>query len=104
MSFLARIRPRTKPRRFRLKGKDLTDLRNKCFERDWCVCQECKRECDATASYERDHSAHMAHIQAKRRGGDSLPNVRTLCGKCHRLEHAGGKVVPAKEVRKEEMA
>lgn len=32
----------------------------------------------------------MAHIQAKRRGGDSLDNVRTLCAECHRKEHNYG--------------
>ena len=37
-----------------------------------------------------------------RMGGDSLENVRTLCGKCHRLEHAYGKsgVKPCKAKEK----
>jgi 5-methylcytosine-specific restriction endonuclease McrA len=42
----------------------------------------------------------MAHITAKRRGGDSLENVKTLCAQCHHLEHVFGpsmtKPVPAK--------
>ena len=38
----------------------------------------------------RWNSMHMAHIKAKRSGGDSLENVRALCGDCHRTSHAFG--------------
>ena len=32
-------------------------------------------------------SYHMAHIRNKRMYGDTLENIRALCGDCHRAEH-----------------
>jgi hypothetical protein len=56
------------------------------------------RRCRKSVTWE---SGHMAHIKAKRRNGDSLDNVRTLCAECHGLEHAYGpsgiKPCPPKE-------
>lgn len=81
---------RSKPRQGRLKGKALRNLREACFERDGYKCRECHRSV-------LWFSGHMAHIKAKRRHGDSLENVRTLCGECHAKEHnAGGKPCPRK--------
>lgn len=82
---------RSKPRPGRLKDADLKLLRATCFVRDNFTCQYCAAKVDPFLPHLADTSAHMAHIHAKRRGGDSLENVRTLCGKCHRLEHAYGK-------------
>ena len=81
---------RKKPRPGRLKGKDLEMLRHDCIYRDGGKCTNCGVFVYALLPHEDNRSAHMAHIQAKRRGGDSLENVRTLCGKCHRTEHAYG--------------
>jgi 5-methylcytosine-specific restriction endonuclease McrA len=90
----------TKPRAGRLKGDDLGDLRRQCWERDGGLCQECGCYTIYDAPSDWLLSYHMAHIQAKRMGGDSLDNVRTLCGKCHRTQHAYGpsmtKPVPRK--------
>lgn len=81
---------RSKPRPGRLEGDDLGELRVACFARDRNLCfYGCP--VDPELPHEDDSSAHMAHIQAKRRGGDSLSNVRTLCGRHHRMEHAYGK-------------
>ena len=85
----------------RLKGKDLEDLREACWKRDLGKCRICGSFTWFHAHHEWNHSYHMAHIKAKRMGGDSLENVRTLCGQCHRKEHAYGKSmqkpVPPKE-------
>ena len=91
----------------RLVGADLEALRRSCFERDRYICQECGAyvEWDDDPLYEGDGGrtpvGHMAHIRTKRNNGDTLDNVRTLCPKCHALEHAGGKPVPAKDRREQ---
>lgn len=84
---------RSKPRAGRLKGKALKKLRWECYERDGRQCVECGRSVPFDGDiYTR---MHMAHIGAKRRHGDSLDNVRTLCFWCHDKEH-NPKAVPAK--------
>ena len=93
-----RIKPRSKPRPGRLKGKDLEALRVACYLRDSGMCQECGCETFYMASREHWAAYHMAHIRGKRMHGDSLENVRVLCGSCHRAEHAGGKPVPKKDL------
>lgn len=80
----------------RLYDYALAELRIQCFARDRGLCQECGQFTIFDAPHEWDNSFHMAHIQAKRRGGDVLSNVRVLCGGCHRKEHAGGKPCPKK--------
>jgi hypothetical protein len=46
---------------------------------------------------EHPQSYHMAHIRNKRMWGDSIENVKALCGSCHRDSHnAGGKPCPPK--------
>jgi 5-methylcytosine-specific restriction endonuclease McrA len=88
-----RIRPiRAKVRPGRLKGKALEQLRRDCFERDLYRCQaEIPGFADVCGNRVTWESGHMAHIGAKRRHGDSLDNVQTLCGTCHGLEHQYGK-------------
>ena len=81
---------RSKPRPGRLEGDDLEALRLACWERDKGHCQECGWLTVYDLPQEWSTSYHMAHIQAKRRGGDSLANVRVLCGSCHRKSHAYG--------------
>ena len=98
----SRIRPvRRKPRPGRLKGNDLKMLRVDCYARDRGFCQNCGRMTVFDAPRQWVNSYHMHHIKAKRIGGDSLANVRTLCGKCHRESHVYGpsmkKPCPNKE-------
>lgn len=81
---------RAKPRPGRLKGDDLTNLREACFLRDGFHCTHCRRRVYPSLPKEHEASAHMAHIQAKRRGLDTLDNVRTLCGEDHRRQHNFG--------------
>ena len=91
----------------RLEGKDLEDLRRACFERDNYTCQECGLyvEWDDDELYRNQRGrtpvGEMAHIHAKRNGGDTLDNVRTLCPACHHKEHQYGpsrqKPCPAKK-------
>lgn len=88
---------RSKPRPGRLKGLDLEILRSACLYRDHGLCQACFVLVDDSYPDWHERKFHMAHIKAKRIGGDSLENVRTLCGACHRAEHnAGGKPCPKK--------
>jgi 5-methylcytosine-specific restriction endonuclease McrA len=75
---------RRKARKGRLKGEALSELRRKCFDRDRMRCVDC----GDVVTWE---SGHMAHVGGKRRHGDSLSNVRTKCGACHRREHLWGK-------------
>lgn len=91
---------RSKPRPGRLKGKDLAMLRIDCFARDKAICQDCGCVVIFDAPHTWPNSFHMAHIKAKRIGGDNLDNVRTLCGTDHRNEHAGGNGKPCpKKIR-----
>lgn len=107
-------RSRSKSRPGRLQGDALAKLRMACWLRDDGMCHNCGRETNILVPQESDIAYHMAHIKAKRMGGDSLDNVRTECGKCHREYHhfgpsrvtqilprmlnprnSGGKVAPA---------
>jgi hypothetical protein len=91
---------RKKPRPGRLKGDDLTELRFACYERDKAICQRCGHMTFNRLPQEHDESYHMAHRKGKRMFGDSLDNVQTECGACHRRYHVYGpsmeKPVPAK--------
>lgn len=80
----------------RLKGKDYEALRVECFERDLGNCRECGTPTLFNSPHEYRNSFHMAHIRTKRNNGDTINNVRTLCGECHRAEHSP-KAVPRKE-------
>lgn len=68
--------------------------------RDKAICQKCGHMCFNRLPQEHDESYHMSHKVAKARGGDTLDNVETLCGKCHRKFHNFGpsmtKPVPPK--------
>jgi len=66
-------------------------LRVDCWTRDQGLCDECMKPTIFDAPHEHPDSFHMAHIKAKRIGLDTLDNVRTLCGSCHRIEHNYGK-------------
>ena len=100
MKRAGRVKPvRSKPRPGRLKGEALKKLREDCHDRDKGRCQECGRLTLFYADPIADISYHMAHKRNKRMHGDSLEQVRTLCGGCHRASHnAGGKPVPPKDV------
>ena len=85
----------------RLKGEALERLRMECWCRDGGNCRNCGRPTYYNGPIEANGTYHMAHIKAKRIGLDIIQNVRTLCGQCHRKEHAYGKSmqkpVPPKE-------
>ena len=86
-----------KTRPGRLQGDALAALRSECFYRDKGRCCDCMRPVQLNGDAVWGMGMHMAHIKAKRMGGDSLQNVRTLCPECHRKSHnAGGKPVPSK--------
>lgn len=79
-----------KPRPGRLQGTALDMLRADCYLRS-TDCDECGEYTVFNAPHTWPNSFHMAHIKAKRIGLDTLSNVRTLCGDCHRKEHNYGK-------------
>lgn len=69
----------------RLKGIDMTLLRDMAFKRDKYKCQaeSLARGIKCYASLELDH------IIPKGRGGnDTLDNVWALCTKCHKVKHS----------------
>jgi len=72
----------------RLHGKALEQLRIDCFYRDKGQCQECGKGLFWETPWGGHQDRyHMAHVRNKRMYGDSLENVRALCGDCHRAEH-----------------
>lgn len=85
-----------KPGIVRLKGKDMEALRIACYMRDAGRCVKCRIPVNLKEG-QGYPVMHMAHVRTKRNNGDYLGNVKTLCGRCHGLEHNGGKPVPAKE-------
>ena len=98
--------------RLRAKGYQVTLLdrcsqlggRAQVFERDGYRCQHVKRvgseiyHCWNRVTWE---TGHLAHIQVKRMGGDTLANTFASCADCHRKYHAYGpsltKPCPRKE-------
>jgi 5-methylcytosine-specific restriction endonuclease McrA len=88
---------RAKPRPGRLQGDDLQALRLACWERDKSLCQHCGVRTLFDFPQEHPLAFHMAHRRGKRMWGDSLDNVHTLCGDCHRDAHRGtigGRMFP----------
>lgn len=79
---------RGKPRPGRLKGEQLGYLRADCMLRDGGLCQTCGETVTDFVPDWHDRKYHMAHIKAKRIGLDTLDNVKTLCGSCHRDSHS----------------
>lgn len=86
---------RKKARKGRLKDEELGRLRELCFERDVGMCVVCGVGLLLKRGYW--NSMEMAHIRGKRMWGDSLDNVRSLCGPlangCHHREHVYGKTL-----------
>jgi predicted CxxxxCH...CXXCH cytochrome family protein len=68
--------------------------------RDRGVCQRCGKPTYPNLPDTANDSYHMAHKRNKRMWGDTLDNVQTECGSCHRAWHLNGptmtKPVPAK--------
>jgi 5-methylcytosine-specific restriction endonuclease McrA len=81
---------RSKPRPGRLKNAELELLRMKCWERDKGLCQRCGQFTDPDKFHTASDSYHMAHKRGKRMWGDSLDQVETFCGDCHRRFHNFG--------------
>lgn len=80
-------------------GADLTALRDACWERDKGICQTCGKRLYRYERFIGDSDAyHMAHRGNKQMYGDTLENVRALCGEDHVGNHSehncGGKPLP----------
>ena len=74
----------------RLKGDDLKMLRLQCLQRDRGRCRECHVRVSDSLPDWHPLKYHMAHIKSRgANGSDTIDNVRTLCGDCHRKEHQG---------------
>ena len=94
-----RIAPRRHPEKrvgklgiVRLSGEAMERLREECFVRDSGHCRQCGKLIWYCTSWAGDPDRyHMAHIRNKRMYGDTLENVRALCGDCHRAEHGNPK-------------
>jgi 5-methylcytosine-specific restriction endonuclease McrA len=99
MPWMQRIKPRSKPRPGRLKGKAIGSLREQCWERD-------KGICGGGRSYRGKplgcglpvdpNNWHMAHLKGKRMGGDNLNNVVVCHMVCHLVGIHNPKSVPRK--------
>jgi 5-methylcytosine-specific restriction endonuclease McrA len=91
---------RAKPRPGRLMGSALAALRESCWMRDRGLCKKCGTQTDYFIGSFAPNSYHMSHIKTKRIGLDTLDNVETMCGDCHRKFHNYGpsmtKPVPPK--------
>jgi len=96
---MQRIAPRRKPRPGRLKGKALGNLREQCWERDKGICGGGLTHngkplgCGLPVN---PNDWHMAHITAKRIGGDHLGNVVVKHPYCHLVLEHNPKSVPRK--------
>jgi 5-methylcytosine-specific restriction endonuclease McrA len=76
----------------RLAGKELEALRRAMLKRDKSNCQACRVAVSDSFPAWHPKKAHMAHIKSRGAGGsDTLDNIRTLCGECHREEHSKGR-------------
>lgn len=86
-----RINPvRRKPRPGRLKGDDMTALRQESWAEHKGKCRFCGKPVAFNAG-------ELAHVRNKRMHGDNLDNVGPAHKKCHRDSHnAGGKPCPKK--------
>lgn len=77
-----------KARVLRESGSGIKELRLKCFLKYRGKCDECGKDLQYTTIWDgHPDRYHMAHKRTKRNNGDSLSNVRALCGTCHRTEH-----------------
>lgn len=87
----SRINPvRRKPRPGRAKGKDMTALRQRVWERDLGCCGFCFLPCDP-------EDWDLAHRRNKRMYGDGDNNVQVAHHSCHMASHnCQGKPCPPK--------
>jgi 5-methylcytosine-specific restriction endonuclease McrA len=77
----------------RRTGRHLDELRRDVFLRDNERCVICKTRVIWQAGF--FDSMHLAHIRSRGAGGSDTPeNVRTLCMRCHMLEHNPKSVPP----------
>jgi nitrate/TMAO reductase-like tetraheme cytochrome c subunit len=80
---------RSKPRPGRLKGAEMTALRDAAYERDCGRCINC-------GTPVRREEFDLSHARGKRMWGDSVENVRVKCMRCHRVLEHHPKAVPSK--------
>ena len=81
-----------KPTILRLKGDQLSKLREACLKRDGGLCVCCGRPVTDSVPDWHPRKYDMIHKRSRGAGGeDVLDNVETGCHECHMREHAGGK-------------
>ena len=76
-------RYRSKPRRGRLRGKQMSALWEAAWERDEGVCQRCLLPV-------LPEEGVLSHRKGKRMWGDHLDNVQIEHDACHKRFHANG--------------
>lgn len=85
---------RTKVRPGRIRGKEMSELRQGSWEERGALCFYCRLPCSEVLG-------ELAHIRGKRMWGDTKENTAPAHKECHRKFHQFGpslvKPVPAKE-------
>jgi len=67
------------PKGKRFGTKRWSSIRKKVLERDYYVCQMCRK-----SYFDEKLTLQAHHIKSRRKGGkDTLSNLITLCMKCH---------------------
>jgi hypothetical protein len=80
----SRVRTRrSKARRGRLKGAEMSELRTTSWQYRRGICIYCKLPCG-------EWFGELAHIRGKRSWGDNLGNVSPAHRECHQKFHAYG--------------
>jgi len=85
-------------------------ISRECFTRDAFTCTRCRKtredlhKVSAQNRMEKgwkydDYALHCHHIMPIKDGGNNkLENLKTLCGKCHKIEHSRKKKVEKQHV------
>lgn len=84
---------RKEPRPGRLKGEDMTELRQFVYDRDKGLCAGCGKWVSFT-------DCHLAHIRNKRMWGDNPENAHIKHFYCHIVLEHNPKACPPADWRK----
>jgi 5-methylcytosine-specific restriction endonuclease McrA len=76
-------RYRSRPRKGRLRGEEMSALRKESWEGRGSLCFYCGKPCS-------EISGELAHIRGKRMWGDTKENTAPAHKECHRRFHAYG--------------
>ena len=79
------MNPQPKKKVKLLKGKAYTEFRKKVAERAGEFCEECGVHAPRLfrGYFNLIWCGHVAHIKPRKKGGDTMDNVRWLCYHCH---------------------